>query len=414
MFEIINEHFFLKILLLFLISRFFGEVFERFKKPSMIGEIVAGILIGPSLLNWVDIDSKLNVLNDISVFFLVILAGLEINISDIKDSMKGKNIWISIVGFCLPFVSGFYLGKFFNFSFESRIFLGLCISITALPVSIRMLMDLNKLNTVIGKKIISCAVFNDIVALMILGIILNIHQNKSPLQITDFAIIVSITLIKVILFFTLIYLSSKALVYIKARFPQIEELTEKYAAFFKSKESIFSFMLGSILIFSALSEIAGLHMVVGTFFGAMLLKRSYFNESSQIRFEKNISGISMGFLAPIFFTSIGLEMHIQTVTNYVLLIAVLFISFFTKIFGGYLGAKIAGLSNKNALTIGIGLNGRGLMELVIANIAYNNGLIDNSLYSILIIMGVITTLSTSYLLKVAFDLVDKAALLAKE
>jgi Kef-type K+ transport system membrane component KefB len=115
----------------------------------------------------------------------------------------------------------------------------------------------------------------------------------------------------------------------------------------------------------------------------------------------------MGFLAPIFFAGIGLEFNFSSIHNFGLLFAVLFVSYFSKIVGGYLGGRFAGLNNSISLTLGIGLNARGIMELVIANIAYKNGLINLEVFSILVIMGIVTTLSTPIMLKKSFSFSDK-------
>jgi Kef-type K+ transport system membrane component KefB len=118
----------------------------------------------------------------------------------------------------------------------------------------------------------------------------------------------------------------------------------------------------------------------------------------------------MGFLAPIFFAGIGLEFNFGAINNYWLLFAVLGVSYLSKIIGGYLGGRFAGYNSKISLTMGIGLNARGIMELVIANIAFKNGLINVEIFSILVIMGVITTLSTPILLKKSFAFLDKSEL----
>ena len=118
--------------------------------------------------------------------------------------------------------------------------------------------------------------------------------------------------------------------------------------------------------------------------------------------EKTTSNIAMGFLAPVFFAGIGLEFNVQSIHNYGLLIAVLLVSYASKIAGGYIGGRLAGLKSKTSLTLGIGLNATGIMELVIANIAYNAGLISTEIFSILVLMGILTTLTTPYLLKRAF------------
>jgi Kef-type K+ transport system membrane component KefB len=118
--------------------------------------------------------------------------------------------------------------------------------------------------------------------------------------------------------------------------------------------------------------------------------------------EKTTSNMAMGFLAPIFFAGIGLEFNIGSIHNLGLMGAILLASYASKIAGGYLGGRLAGLRHRASLTLGIGLNARGIMELVIANIAYKNGMISTELFSILVLMGVLTTLSTPMMLKKAF------------
>ena len=163
--------FFANLLILLVLARLFGEVMERFKQPAMIGEILAGVLLGPTLLNFIHRTEELKVISELGVFLLVIIAGLEIHLDEIIKSMKGRNIIISIAAFFIPLISGYLVGNYFGQDVMSTIFIGLCVAITALPVSIRILMDLGKLNSSVGQKIISVAIFDDVIALTILGIL---------------------------------------------------------------------------------------------------------------------------------------------------------------------------------------------------------------------------------------------------
>ena len=122
--------------------------------------------------------------------------------------------------------------------------------------------------------------------------------------------------------------------------------------------------------------------------------------------QRSISGITMGFLAPIFFATMGISFNFCALDNGLLLTVVLFSSFFSKIFGGFLGGKMAGFSNSKSLTLGLGLNARGIMELVIANIALAKGFIDVSMFSILVLMALLTTILTPFLLKEGFRQID--------
>jgi Kef-type K+ transport system membrane component KefB len=151
--------FFVNILILLVFARVLGEIMERFNQPAMIGEILAGVILGPSLLNFIHRTEDIKVISELGVFLLVILAGLEINLDDVLKSVKGRNIFISLLAFFIPILSGFAVGQMFSQDVMTTVFIGLCVAITALPVSIRILMDLGKLNSPLGQKIVSVAIF---------------------------------------------------------------------------------------------------------------------------------------------------------------------------------------------------------------------------------------------------------------
>ena len=153
--------FFANLLLLLVLARVFGEVMERFKQPAMIGEILAGVVLGPTMLNIMVRNEELKVISELGVFLLVIIAGLEINIRDIAKTSRGRNLITSLLAFFIPIGSGFAVAKAFDLELVPSIFVGLCVAITALPVSVRILMDLGQLKSEVGQRIISVAIFVD-------------------------------------------------------------------------------------------------------------------------------------------------------------------------------------------------------------------------------------------------------------
>lgn len=400
--------FFANLLLLLVVARVLGEIFEHLKQPSMIGEILAGIILGPSLLNVSHFNSDLKVFTEMAVFLLVIMAGLEVNPKEIFEAMRGRKIWISILGFIIPIASGFAVGHFFELDILTTTFLALCISITALPVSIRILVDLKKLNSEIGQRIITVAIFNDVLALMILGILMDIrgeqHSYSEVLQ------TVGISFGKVMGFLLFVVVFYRILNKATQQVDWLKEKLDQLLHFLKGKESLFALLFCFILLFATVSESAGLHFVVGAFFGSMLLTKDLLGKENFQNLEKSTTSITMGFLAPIFFAAIGLEFDIQSIGNLLFLLVVVLASFASKILGGYLGARFAGMSHRKATTIGIGLNARGIMELVIANIALQEKIIDLSLFSVLVLMGILTTISTPVFLNWAFNWSDKEAI----
>jgi Kef-type K+ transport system membrane component KefB len=392
--------FFTNLLILLVTARIFGEIFERFKQPAMIGEIIAGIILGPSIFNLIHRTEDIKVISELGIFLLVIIAGLEINIDDILKSLKGKNIIISLMAFFIPIFGGIAVGYIFDQDIMTTVFIGLCVAITALPVSIRILMDLGKINSEVGQKIISIAIFDDVLALSILGVLLNIKDtDMSVMSIVQAS---AISLVKLIIFLALLSFAYLLIKKVLRKGNYIQESLDKLVSLLKGKEPLFALFFAFVLLFSTVTENLGLHFIVGAFFAAMLISESLIGKDNLKAIETTTSNMAMGFLAPIFFAGIGLEFNISSIGNIGLLLAVIAVSYLSKIAGGYFGGTLAGLSRRVSLTLGVGLNARGIMELVIANIAYRNGLINTEIFSILVIMGVLTTLTTPLLLKRAF------------
>ena len=396
--------FFVNILILLVVARLFGEIMERFNQPAMICEILAGVVLGPALLNFVHRTEDIKVISELGVFLLVILAGLEINLDDVLKSLKGKNIIISLSAFFLPIFSGFAVGKLFNQDVMTTVFIGLCVAITALPVSIRILMDLGKLNSPLGQKIVSVAIFDDVMALTILGILLDLKDvEKTFYSITTTTIF---TLLKIAFFLIVVIISYRLIKRFTKEDNFIEQQLNKVLGFLKGKESLFAILFVFILIFASITEVVGLHFIIGSFVAAMLINKDLIGEKHLNTVHNTTNSMAMGFLAPIFFAGIGLEFKFEAISNYWLLIAIVFVSFASKIAGGFIGGRAAGLKNRESIVLGIGLNARGIMELVIANIAYQAKLINSEIFSMLVIMGLLTTLTTPFLLKRVFKSID--------
>jgi Kef-type K+ transport system membrane component KefB len=392
--------FFTNLLILLVAARIFGEIFERFKQPAMIGEIIAGIILGPSIFNIIHRTEDIKVISELGIFLLVIIAGLEINIDDILKSLKGKSIIISLMAFFIPIFGGVAVGYFFEQDIMTTVFIGLCVAITALPVSIRILMDLGKINSEVGQKIISIAIFDDVLALSILGVLLNIKD--TDMSLTSILKAGSLSLLKLIIFISLLAFAYLLIKKVLRKGNYIQESLDKLVSILKGKEPLFALFFAFVLLFSTVTENLGLHFIVGAFFAAMLISDSLIGKDNLKAIETTTNNMAMGFLAPIFFASIGLEFNISSISDIGLLVAVILVSYLSKIAGGYLGGTLVGLGKRVSLTLGVGLNARGIMELVIANIAYRSGLISTEVFSILVIMGLLTTLTTPLLLKRAF------------
>ena len=159
----------LSIIVIFASARILGQVFRKMKLPALVGEILAGMILGPSLFGIVHTDSSFQILTTVAIFFLMLVAGLEMNIRDIKKVGKSAII-ISLIAFFVPFEVGTYAASMFGLTGVQSIFMGLLLSITALPVSAMVLMEFKILKSKIGNTVIAAAVINDIMAIAVLGI----------------------------------------------------------------------------------------------------------------------------------------------------------------------------------------------------------------------------------------------------
>ena len=393
--------FFANLLLLLVLARVLGEVMERFKQPAMIGEILAGVVLGPTVLNVMVRNEELTAISELGVFLLVIIAGLEIDVREIAKTSRGRNLITSLLAFLIPIGSGFAVATAFDLALVPAIFVGLCVAITALPVSVRILMDLGQLKSEIGQRIIAVAIFDDVLALTILGVLLDVN-NSANSSIDVLGLAIGLTLGKILLLLAGLIFAYRLINKFTDRDNFIELQLDKLLLFMRGKESLLAIMFAFILIFASLTEAVGLHFIIGAFFASMLLSKELVGVAHFQEFEKTTHGMAMGFLAPIFFAGIGLEFQFSSITEWGLLFAIIGVSFLSKIVGGYIGGRFAGLRHRKALTLGIGLHARGIMELVIANIAYREGLIGVQIFSILVIMGVFTTINTPMLLKRSF------------
>jgi Kef-type K+ transport system membrane component KefB len=392
------------ILLLLVVSRVAAELAERAGQPAMIGEILAGLILGPALLDLIHESTELTAIADIGLLMLVLLAGMEIELKQLFDAFRGRNVWISVMGFVVPMALGVGTGALLGLNANRTIFVGLCIAITALPVSIRILMDLGRLQTPVGQRIIGAAIANDVLALLVLGVIVNANITGAGWR--EIVTSAGMPTVKVLVFMIAVLVAGKAINRIVS-LAHLDALREAVSGRLRVKEPVFAATLVFVIVFAALAEALGLHFVVGAFFGSVLLNHELLGKQQFEQARRTASAVSMGFLAPLFFASIGLAFDPAGLTDVWLTLGVVTVAFVGKIFAGRIGGWLAGMRPAESWALGMGLNGRGIMELVVARIGLSSGLIGSGLFSVLVLMGMITTIVTPTLLKRAFEAADR-------
>ncbi|MBX3635007.1 MAG: cation:proton antiporter [Rubrivivax sp.] len=378
------------LLALIVVARILGHLFVRWGQPAIVGEMLAGILLGPSVLALIAPSEALSGIASLAIFLVVLSAGLEMSLRDVAGAMKGRGLVVALIAFVLPFGAGMLVAWVFSMDLMRAIFLGLCISITALPVAVKMLDDLGMLATPIGRYAISTAVINDVMALFILGVLLALPEGAGAREVASEGGIVALKLLGLV---TAVVGLNALLTWAERRGVNVTAAPDRLVALF-GPEALFGIVIVFVLAFGSLSEVLGFHFVIGAFFGALLLDQRHFSAARYADLRMTLNSIAAGFLAPVFFAYLGLEFKLQALDNLAFVFAVLAVAMASKILAGWWGGRLIGMTSREALGLGMILNGRGAMELVVASIAFERGFIGPDLFSVLVLVGVVTTLVT--------------------
>ena len=395
------------LLVLLIVTRAFGEISERLGQPPLLGELISGICLGivvhhydqsfPILANLTS-NEVFSALTDLGIFFLMLLGGLELQPVRLLKASKGAVV-VAAGGMVIPFALG--AGLAFLVLPESSIFsaqvlfLGTVMAITAVPVSVKTLMDLGKLESKIGQIIVSAAVIDDTLSLILLAVLTGVMQTGSIPDITSLGLLLG----KVILFFAVAGLMGQYL------FPHIGRLLKKS----RSEEFEFSMLLVASMAYALLAEELGMHFILGAFIAGLFFRKKTIDTKTFDAIMTKTKGLTTGFLAPIFFASIGMHLDLAALKNipgFVLLLIV--IATLGKVVGAGVSAHFIGLSPRESAAVGVGMNARNTIKLIIANITLQAGIfaapvpvppIVNYLFSAVIIMAIVTTLMTPPALK---------------
>ncbi len=396
--EVINL--LLQLAAMLLAARIFAEIAQKFKQPAVVGEIIAGIVLGPTILGMISPDSfdylfqsnpsanlALDGIVQMAVILLLFIAGLEVELHLVLSQGKSA-INISILGLVFPFILGFVIPYFFPSFFGLAegnkllfsLFMGTAMSITALPVVVRILMDMDLFKTKMGMVIVAGAMVNDIIGWLIFSVILSFMGKSGNLSL--------LSTIGITLLFTIFMLTLG-----KGFFNKVLPWINKNLAW---PGGLLSLSMAFCFLFAAFTEWLGIHAIFGAFlFGVALGDSDHLSEKAKEIIHQFINNI----FAPLFFVSIGLKINFFTNFDFWLVLVVIIISFAGKIVGSGYGALRSGYPMKEAMAVGFGMNARGAMEIILGLIALENGLIDEKLFVALVVMALVTSMTSGPLMK---------------
>jgi Kef-type K+ transport system membrane component KefB len=393
--------FFLAIFLMLACAWVLGEALHRVGLPALVGQLLAGVLIGPSLLNVVQPTADLGTVENVALFFIMLLTGLAVRPAKLIAAGRRGAI-VSSIAFVVPFIGGAEIALAFGVGLVSSLAIGLTISITAVPVNAIILMELGLLDTELGTTVIAAGVIDDVISFVALSVIQQFASGAA--SVAEYAGI-ALAVFKVLIFLGALLLCLQLL---RTNSLRVRKATERLAPHMRTPGSHIAMFLIFAVGISLLAEAAGVQLVIGAFFAGLLLSELAGAETLG-KASDVIRGATFGFFGPLAFAFLGTELALQSIGGILLLVGTLLaVAVAGKLAGGYVGARLARFSSAESLTIGLLVNSRGFVELVIAATAYQLGLIDQALFSMVVAIGIITTIVSSIASKISIRSMKKS------
>lgn len=394
-----------QIVTILIISRMFGFLFGKIHQPTVIGEIIAGIALGPSLLGMLFPEfsaalfpekslDNLSLLSQVGLVLFMFMVGMELDLKVLQNKVKDAVV-VSNAGILIPFTLGLGLAYFIYNHFAPQgvpflsfgLFLGMAMSITAFPVLARIVQERGIHKTRLGALVITCAAVDDISAWCMLAAIIAIAKAGSFIS--------SI--------YTIFLAVGYVLFMIKIVRPFLKRVGDLHASRENLSKPVVAIFLLTLIISSYTTEIIGIHALFGAFLAGTIMP-----ENTKFRniFIQKIEDVALVLLLPLFFvftglrTQIGLlnDIYLWKVTGLIILVAII-----GKFVGSAIAARVMSQSWRDSLTIGALMNTRGLMELVVLNIGYDLGILSPQVFSMMVIMALVTTFMTGP----ALDLIER-------
>ncbi|WP_163322941.1 cation:proton antiporter [Draconibacterium mangrovi] len=362
-----------------------GVAIRKIGYPAILGELLIGIVLGPAVLGWLEYSEAVKVLAEIGIILLMVYIGMEIDFRDLKKA-SWAGLLAAIGGFFVPFVLGYFAIVWTGGTPIAGLFVAIAIGVTSLATKSRILIDLKLLNTRIAYVLMAGALISDTLALVIFSGITNFAETN-VINISELLLIGG----KILVFFGLTISIGVFLL------PHLGKYITRSGM--KNSTAYFTLILIVTFGYCELAELAGMHSILGAFMAGLFIKDNLFPKKISKELNKAFYDVSIGFMAPIFFVTAGFFVDVTVFqTDLGLLILVTTLAIVGKIVGTALFYLPSRNGWREGITIGTGMNGRGAVEIIIAEIGLGMGIIDKTIFSILVFMAIFTTLTVPVLL----------------
>lgn len=378
----------LELFLMFATGKALAEILERLRQPPVVGEILAGVLLGPSLLNLVHVNDMTLGIAEIGAIFLLFTVGLETRPGELLQVGWIATL-VATLGVVVPFALGFGYMKAGDHPAVESIFVGAAMVATSVGITARVLADMGALSTRVARVILGAAVLDDILGMIVLAVVSSLSEGK-----VNYVSLAIVTAEAVGFSLLIIFFGSRII----GRFqPTVAKLRATNSAFILSVLLCLGLSLASIYI--------GMAAIIGAFLAGLALA----DHSPQYRLRENAHPI-MEFLSPFFFVLLGVQVNVQTMTDPQILVTATIIcvlAIISKLIGCGLGAL--SLGPKDAFRIGVGMVPRGEVGLIVAAVGLHLHTIPDSIYTVVVIMSIVTTLFSPPVLRVILARPEQAA-----
>jgi len=396
-------HFLLILLIVLVPARLLGELCRRYKLPAIIGEIFAGIIVGPTLVGAFFPELFKNLflaapkasgafdgIANIGIILLMFIAGFEVDLKQIRQNGK-QAIAISLTGILFPFVIGFvtvwvlfrsHFANGFNNQLVTSLFFGTALSITALSVITKILLDLDILKTRIGNIVLTAAMVDDFLGWILFSIIIQM-MNAGKEQVSFWSVI------SVVLFAVFMLTGGRWIVHRLLAF----------AGRSGKMSQVFTVAIVLCFVGAATTEALGVRAVFGAFLvGVAVGDSAYFTENH----KQVLHQFTINVLAPLFFASVGLRLNYIANFNFEIVVLILVIAFLAKLIGARIGSALSGMTRNESIAVAFGMNARGSQEIVLGLIAMQAKLISGPVFEGLVVMTIVTMVISGPIMKYYF------------
>lgn len=362
-----------------------------FHQPAVLGEMLVGVFLGPTLLDLVHLpifsahlDEILHDMAELGVLLLMFLAGLELNLSELARSSR-VSAYVGILGVVVPVGTGIATGWIFGMDAQQSFFLGLALGATSVSISAQTLMELKVLRTRVGLSLLGAAVFDDILVILLLSIFLALGTGAGNFASVLWVVIRMAGFLIGAILFGLYLLPAMA----------------KRVSHLPISQGTLSLALVLMMIYGVAAEaIGGMAAITGAFLVGLMYARTPERES----LERGVSALAYGIFVPIFFVSIGLMINLRLLEASAiwLTLTIIVVAVLGKLLGAGIGGRLAGLKTLEAWQVGAGMVSRGEVGLILASVGLSQGLLSDKEFSAVIGMVLVTTLITPPLLRILF------------